>query len=147
MNKKIKILFLCEENSCRSQIAEGIVNNLYSHCCQAKSAGSRITEIDPKAILIMKEINIDISQQRSKLVDEFFNQEFDYVITLCGQDAKNNCPYFVGKVKERLFWDIPNPKLAKGEEKEILNFYREIRELLKEKIDELCKKLKGENNE
>lgn len=138
---KIKIFFLCEENSCRSQMAEGIVNNLYSYCCEAKSAGSRITEIDPRAILVMKEINIDISQQRSKLVNEFFNQEFDYVITLCGDDAKESCPYFVGKVKKRLVWKLPNPKLAIGSEQEVLNFYRKIRDLLKDKIDKLCKEL------
>ncbi len=137
--EKFKILFLCEENSCRSQIAEALVNNLYSYCCEAKSAGSRITPIDPKAISIMKEINIDISQQESKLVNKFFNQEFNYVITLCGEDAKENCPYFIGKVKERLFWAIPNPKLVKGSEEEVLNFYRKIRDLLKDKIDKLCK--------
>ncbi|MEO0110921.1 MAG: arsenate reductase ArsC [candidate division WOR-3 bacterium] len=139
--RKIKILFLCEENSCRSQMAEAIVNNFYSYCCEAKSAGSRLTEIDPKAILIMKEINIDISQQKSKLVNQFFNKEFDYVITLCGEDAKESCPYFIGKVKERLSWPIPNPKLAKGSEEEVLNFYRKIRDLLKSKIDKLCKEL------
>lgn len=142
--RKIKILFLCEENSCRSQIAEGIVNNLYPHCCEAKSAGSRITEIDQRAVLIMKEIGIDISKQRSKLVKEFFNQEFDYVITLCGDDAKENCPYFVGKAKERLFWNLPNPKLTKGTEKEVMDFYRKIRELIKDKIDKLCKELNKE---
>lgn len=140
--RKIKILFLCEENSCRSQMAEAIVNNLYSYCCEAKSAGSRITQIDPKAILIMEEINVNISQQKSKLVSEFFNQEFDYVITLCSEDAKENCPYFIGKVKERLFWPIPDPKLVKGSEEEILNFYRKTRDSLKDKIDKLCKEVK-----
>ncbi len=129
----MKILFLCEENSCRSQIAEGIVNHLYSHCCSAKSAGSKITPLDEKAILVMKEIGIDISQQKSKLVKEFLKEKFDYVITLCGEDAKETCPLFLGKAKNRLHWAIPNPK---GKE---ISFYRKIRDELIQKIEQLCK--------
>lgn len=129
----MKILFLCEENSCRSQMAEGIVNSLYFHCCSAKSAGSKITPLDEKAILVMKEIGIDISQQKSKLVKEFLKEEFDYVITLCGEDAQEACPFFLGKAKNRLHWAIPNPK---GGE---ISFYRKIRDELIQKIGQLCK--------
>jgi len=78
-------------------MAEGIVNHLYSHCCSAKSAGSKITPLDEKAILVMKEIGIDISQQKSKLVKEFLKEEFDYVITLCGENAQENLSLLFGK--------------------------------------------------
>jgi len=84
----------------------------------------------------MKKIGIDIADRRSKSVGEFAGQRFDYVITLCGDSAKDMCPAFVGDVGERLHWNYPDPIEAQGSEEEILKEYRVVRDGIKNKIDE-----------
>lgn len=103
------------------------------------SAGARKTYVHPVTVEIMKEIGIDISKQRSKSVKEFSGQEFDYVITLCGDYANDMCPAFIGKAKQRLHWNFPDPAEAKGNEKEILFAFRKARDEIKDKIDEFVK--------
>jgi arsenate reductase len=141
MNNKKRILFLCTTNSCRSQIAEGIVTYFYGDLFHVESAGSKITAVNPLAIKVMAEIGVDISKQRSKLVTEFAGQEFDYVITLCGGDSKTTCPVFLGKAKQELHWDFIDPAEAKGSEKEILDVFRKVRDEIKSKISQFVEQL------
>ncbi|MCM8767364.1 MAG: arsenate reductase ArsC [Candidatus Omnitrophica bacterium] len=126
-----KILFLCKENSARSQMAEGIVNYFYKDKFIAYSAGSKPKYVHPLAILVMKEIGIDISNQRSKSVVEYLDEKFDYVITVCAGDKNGACPVFYGDVGERIYWEIPDP----AQSNDIENF-RKVRDLLIEKIKE-----------
>ena len=125
-----KILFLCRENSARSQMAEGIVNYFYKDEFIAKSAGSVVKYVHPLAIEVLKEIGIDISTHRSKLVSEFLDEEFDYVITLCAGDKGKICPFFPGKAKNFIAWEIPDP--SEGD----INNFRKVRDMLIEKIKE-----------
>ncbi|HOK56187.1 MAG TPA: arsenate reductase ArsC [bacterium] len=130
-----KILFLCRENSARSQIAEGIVNYFYKDNFIAFSAGSIVKFVHPLAIEVMKEIGIDISNHRSKSIKEFLNEEFDYVITVCVGDKKGLCPFFPGKTKKTIAWEIPDPA-----EKNEIEGFRKVRDILKRKIDDFISK-------
>jgi arsenate reductase (thioredoxin) len=127
--KKIKILFLCTGNSCRSQMAEGLARSLKGDIIEAYSAGSRPIGIDPLAVKAMAEIGIDISGQRSKQVNEFGGMKFDYVITLCGGEAES-CPFFRGKAKfiHRGFDDPPELARGADSEEEALPHYRRVRD-------------------
>jgi len=131
----MKVLFLCTGNSCRSQMAEGFARFLKSDFINAYSAGTAPKGLDPRAIKVMAEVGIDITQQRSKHLDEFNNTEFDYVITLCDH-AHESCPLFPGKTKViRVGFDDP-PRLAAitASEEEILNHYRRVRDEIKQFI-------------
>jgi len=126
------ILFVCVKNSCRSQIAEAIVNNLYWQKFVAFSAGSKpLGMIDPLAIEVMKEIGIDISNQKSKGFESIKDIEFDYIITMgCGDE----CPTFLQRSVhnvQRISWDMPD-----SEDKPI-EFFREVRDEIERKIKEL----------
>ncbi len=88
-----KILFICTHNSARSHMAEGLMNALYSGRCRAFSAGTEPSAVNPYAVRVMQEIDIDISNHRSKSVDEFMDQDLDYVVTVCDH-AKESCPFF-----------------------------------------------------
>lgn len=137
-----KILFLCKENSVRSQMAEGIVNHFYKDNFVAYSGGSKPKFVHPYAISVMKEIGIDISNQRSKSVIEFLDEIFDYVITLCVGDKDGVCPVFPGKAVKMYYWKIPDPT-----EVGTLESFRVVRDILKERIEKFIKedvKLGGE---
>jgi len=138
-NKKKRILFLCTNNSCRSQMAEGLANFLGRDKVQAVSAGTDPTPVNPYAVRVMKEIGIDISTHHSKNLNRFHGQTFDYVITLC-DDARRNCPFFPGGAK-LLHWSLNDPAEAKGTEQEILSAFRETRDKLKERIIQLLGEL------
>jgi len=126
----VKILILCTGNSCRSQMAEGFLK-AFDDNLQVFSAGTDPShEVHPKAIQVMKELNIDLTNNYPKSVDEFLDQEFDYVITVCG-GAKENCPAFMGKVKHRLHIGFEDPADATGTEEEILTEFRKIRDEIK----------------
>ena len=135
---KKKVLFLCSGNSCRSQIAEGMLRQFYGDQYEVYSAGINPREIDQNAIEVMKEIGIDISHQFSKSVDQFLNQEFDIVITLCDRVEKA-CPTF-SKKSERLFWDIIDPAEGLEHQAELLEFFREIRDTIHNKVKEYFSK-------
>lgn len=141
MSDKKRILFLCTTNSCRSQMAEGIVKYFYGDICEVESAGSKIIAVHPFTIKVMAEIGVDISKQRSKLVTEFARQEFDYVITLCGGFSKTTCPVFLGKAKQTLHWDFIDPAEARGSEEERLAVFRKVRDEIKSKISDFVKQL------
>ncbi len=131
---KMKVLFLCTGNSCRSQMAEGFLRHLYGAKYEAHSAGTRPSVINPYAIKVMAEKGIDISNQRSKLIDEYKGQSFDKVITVC-DNAKESCPMFPVNT-ERLHWSFIDPAEATGTEGEKLKVFKDVRDQIHSKIAE-----------
>ncbi len=136
--KKTKVLILCVNNSARSQMAEGILRNLSQGRMEVHSAGARATEVNPFAIRAMKEINIDISGQRSKSAAEFANQLFDTVIAVC-DNASESCPAFPG-APERIHLSIEDPAAVKGNEEQKLRAFREARDELIRRLQEFASK-------
>ncbi len=135
---KNKILILCTSNSCRSQMAEGFLKSFDGEL-NVYSAGTNPSgAIHPKAILVMKEIGIDISGGYPKNVDEFLEKSFDYVITVC-DNARETCPVFIGNVKERLHIGFEDPAEAAGTEEEILAEFRKVRDEIKARFWEFYK--------
>lgn len=126
---KKMILFLCTHNSCRSQMAEGIVNFYLGDRFQAFSAGTEATRVHPLAIQVMAELGIDISGHRSKTLEEFSGEQFDHVITLCGS-ANEQCPVVFGGV-ERVHIGFDDPSQATGTPEEILQEFRRVRDEIK----------------
>ena len=127
---KKKILILCTGNSCRSQMAEGLLKS-FNDELEVYSAGTKpADEVNPKAVQVMKEIGIDISQNYPKMVDQFLNEPFDYVITVC-DNAKETCPVFIGKVGKQLHIGFEDPADATGTEEEILSVFRKVRDEIK----------------
>lgn len=127
---KKKILILCTGNSCRSQMAEGLLKSFDSEL-EVYSAGTNPSDkVNPKAVQVMKEIGIDISQNYPKMVDQFLNDPFDYVITVC-DNAKETCPVFIGKVGKQLHIGFEDPADATGTEEEILSVFRKVRDQIK----------------
>ncbi len=127
---KKKILILCTGNSCRSQMAEGILKSFDSEL-EVYSAGTNPADkVNPKAVQVMKEIEIDISQNYPKMVDQFLNDPFDYVITVC-DNAKETCPVFIGKVGKQLHIGFEDPADATGTEEEVLSVFRKVRDEIK----------------
>lgn len=132
-----KVLFLCTGNSCRSQIAEAIVNARYSKEWRAFSAGTRpIGFIHPMAIQVLREIRIE-HHGESKGVDQFRNDDFDLVITVC-DDANEECPVWLGKGK-RVHEGFRDPAKAEGTDDERLVVFRQVRDEILEKIPNLLK--------
>lgn len=123
------ILVLCTGNSCRSQIAEGYLQYFAGNKAKVYSAGIETHGVNPKAISVMKEDGIDISNHTSNNVNEYAGIDFDFVITVC-DNAKENCPYFPTKAK-KFHHDFPDPAKAKGTEEEIKNEFRNVRGLIK----------------
>lgn len=140
---KIKVLFLCTGNSCRSQIAEGWARNLKGDVIEPYSAGLRPIGVNPRAIKVMAEAGIDISAQTSKHIDELPGINFDYVITLC-DNAREHCPVFGGKAKliHKVFGD---PTLVMGNEEEIMAAFRRTRDNIRAFIEILPESLESKN--
>ena len=135
---KLKILFLCTGNSCRSQMAEGWTRHLKGDLIDPYSAGVEPHGIDPRAVRAMAEIGIDISRHRSKDVSEVEHIDFDYVITLCDR-AHESCPYFPARTKLlHVGFDDP-PKLAAGcsTEEEAMIFYRRVCDEIRAFVEKL----------
>jgi len=137
MNEKKRVLFLCSGNSARSQMAEGLMKSLGSDQWDVKSGGTFPSYVHPLAIRVMEEIGIDISQQTSKAYDQFLQEKFDYIITLCDQTAIS-CPAFPGD-GVRIHWSLEDPVVAIGTIDERLVVFRRVRDEIKEKIEELLK--------
>jgi arsenate reductase (thioredoxin) len=132
MNPKLKILFLCTGNSCRSQMAEGWARALKADAIEPYSAGIETHGLNPHAVRVMAEAGVDISTQRSKHIDELREIPFDYVVTVCGH-AHEHCPVFRGKAKVvHVGFDDP-PRLAAHAktEEERLAPYRRVRDEIK----------------
>ena len=126
---KTHILFLCTHNSCRSQMAEALANHFLGDHCQAFSAGTESTRVNPLAAQVLTELGVDTSHLRSKTMDEFSGQSFDHVVTLCG-DANEKCPLFFGGV-ERLHRGFEDPSRLKGCEEDVLPEFRRVRDEIK----------------
>jgi arsenate reductase len=128
MNKRI--LILCTGNSCRSQMAEGFLKS-FDKNLEVFSAGTKpSSQVHPKAIQVMKEVGIDLSGNYPKHSDQFINDPFDYVITVC-DNAKESCPVFIGKVGKQLHIGFEDPADATGTEEEILAVFRRVRDEIK----------------
>lgn len=133
----MKIVFLCVANSARSQMAEGIARSLLASNVEVVSAGSRPSFVHPLAIEAMKELNIDISGQTSKCVDELDFSNAAYVITLCADEV---CPVFIGSA-QKLHWPLTDPAARELNHSEQLDQFRKVRDQLAQKIYRLIEEL------
>ena len=132
VSNKLKVLFLCTGNSCRSQMAEGWARHLKSPFLDAYSAGTNPHGMNERAVKVMAEVGVDINTQHSKHLDELKDIEFNYVVTVCG-NANESCPVFAGSTKKvHVGFDDP-PFLAKSakSEDEALSHYRRVRDEIK----------------
>lgn len=132
----MKILILCTGNSCRSQMAHGFVQAIDSSFQVFSGGTNPASQVNPKAINVMKEVGIDISSHTPTNVSEYLNEDWDYVITVCG-GAKESCPTFNGKVKNRLHIGFEDPSDATGTEEYIMSEFRRIRDEIKLKFTNL----------
>lgn len=132
--EKVRVLILCTGNSARSQMAEGWLNHLAGDRFQAFSAGSQPAGyVHLLAIRVMAEVGIDISQHRSKSMNEFLGQPFDYVITVCAPAAEA-CPVYPGPAR-RLHWPFDDPAEASGSEEERLAVFRRVRDAIRARLE------------
>ncbi len=129
---KTRVLILCTGNSARSQMGEGLLRQLAGDRVDVFSAGTKPSVVNPYAIRAMEQRGIDISGQRSKHLNEYSEQPFDYVITVCDQAAEV-CPLFPGKA-ERIHWSFPDPAATGGSDDEILASFARVRDDLEAKL-------------
>ena len=123
----MKILILCTGNSCRSQMAHGFLKS-FDNNLQVASAGTEPADtVNPKAVEVMKEKDIDISKHNPSMVDEYLDEIWDYVITVC-DDANEKCPVFIGKVNHRMHIGFEDPSHATGSEEFIRSEFRRVRD-------------------
>ncbi|MFH1985970.1 MAG: arsenate reductase ArsC [Pseudomonadota bacterium] len=129
MKTRLKILFLCTGNSCRSQMAEGWARHLKSDTLEVASAGVETHGLNPLAVKVMAEAGVDISGHRSKLVDAFVDRDWDAVVTVCGS-AHERCPLFRGRARiiHKGFDDPPALARDAKTEEEALVYYRRVRD-------------------
>lgn len=127
MSKKKKILVLCTGNSARSQMAEGLLRHIMQGKYEVYSAGIKPSIVRPEAIQVLSEIGIDISQNRSKSVDEFLTEEIDYVLTVC-DNAKETCPYFPAKTKVIHHSFEDPPAIGEADEDTTISVFRRVRD-------------------
>jgi arsenate reductase len=135
MNHKKRVLILCTGNSARSQMAEGLLRHDSGEQFEVVSAGTKASFVRPEAIAVMRELGIDISGHRSKDVDEFQGQQFDYVITVCDH-ARETCPVFFGAA-QKLHRDFEDPAAVSGSEEQRLAVFRRVRDQLRLYLKEL----------
>ena len=131
--RKKHVLFVCTHNSARSQMAEGLMNALYGDLCEAHSAGTEPSEVNPRAVLVLLEMGIDITHHRSQNVREFLDRDFDYVITVCDH-ARETCPVFPGGGK-LIHHSFADPAAVRGSEQEKQAAFRKARDEIKAWIE------------
>lgn len=129
---KQKVLFICNQNSGRSQMAEALLRMLYSDRFESYSAGVVPSQVNPYAIKAMEKLGVDMSGHRSKSIDEFKDAEFDYVVTVCDQ-AKETCPYFPGR---HVIHHSFSSASTEGGEEDILASFVGVREEIRDWIEE-----------
>jgi arsenate reductase len=132
MSEKKRVLILCTGNSARSQMAEGLLRHDAGDMFEVASAGVEPSHVRPQAIEVMREVAIDISNHRSKSVDEFTSKEFDYVITVC-DNANERCPAFPG-ITQRIHWSFDDPAVVEGEAQEKLAVFRRVRDEIRDRL-------------
>jgi arsenate reductase len=137
MNKK-RLLVLCTGNSARSQMGEGLFRHIGGEPWEVHSAGTRPSLVRPEAIAVMRELEIDITGHRSKSVDEFSGQFFDYVVTVC-DNARDNCPVFPSSAT-RIHWSFEDPAAVQGTEEVRLAAFRRIRDQIRARVEEFFAK-------
>jgi arsenate reductase (thioredoxin) len=130
------VLILCTGNSARSQMAEGLLRHDAGERFHVESAGTKPAPVRPEAIAVMKEIGIDISGQRSKSVDAFAGQSFDYVLTVC-DSARESCPVYPGHTN-RLHHSFEDPAAVKGCEEERLSVFRRVRDQIRDYLKDFA---------
>lgn len=142
----MKILILCTGNSCRSQMAHGFLQS-FAPTWIVQSAGTKASgKLNPKAVEVMKEAGVDISHHTSDSVDKYLNDEWDYVVTVCG-GAKETCPMFSGKVKHQLHIGFDDPSDAEGTPEFIQSEFIRVRDQIKEAFYNFYIKIKEENEQ
>lgn len=130
----MKILIICTGNTCRSQMAEGFLKS-FDTILEVYSAGTVAEDkVNPFAVKVMAELNVDISQQDPESVDKYLDHNFDFVITVC-DGAKEICPVFTGNVKNRIHIGFDDPANAQGTEEEVLPVYRRVRDQIKDRFN------------
>ena len=129
---KPKVLFVCTQNSCRSQMAEGLLRHDARDLFEVFSAGTKPSQVRSEAIAVMRELGIDISGHRSKSVEEFTGQHFDYVITVC-DNAQESCPVFPA-LTTRIHWSLEDPAAVEGSEEQRFEAFRRIRDELRRRV-------------
>jgi arsenate reductase (thioredoxin) len=136
MDNRLKVLILCTGNSCRSQMAQGFLQS-FNRNLDVYSAGTKASGyINEKAIAVMKEVGVDISNHTSDPVEKYLNEEWDYVITVCG-GANEECPVFAGKVKNRLHIGFDDPSHVTGSDEFIWSEFRRVRDEIKREFENL----------
>jgi arsenate reductase len=134
----MKILILCTGNSCRSQMAHGFLQSFDKNITVCSAGTEPAKQVNQKAVLALKEVGIDISHHTPKMVDQYLNEEWDFVITVCDH-ANETCPAFFGKVKHRLHIGFEDPSQATGSEEFIRGEFRRIRDDIKTRFFEFYK--------
>ena len=134
---KQRVLFLCTGNSARSQMAEGLLRHWAGDRFEVFSAGTRPAGLNPNAVTAMAEMGIDIAGRRSKSVEEFADQQFDYVITVC-DSAKEACPIFPGAA-QRIHYSFQDPAAAQGSAEEQMAVFRRVRDQIDERLREFLR--------
>lgn len=127
----MKILILCTGNSCRSQMAHGFLQSFNKDITVCSAGTEPAQKVNPKAIVVMKEVGVDISGHHPKLVNQYLDQNWDYVITVCGH-ANETCPVFPGKVNNRMHIGFDDPSHAIGTDEYIWSEFRRVRDEIKE---------------
>ena len=131
-DKPIRVLVVCTHNSARSQMAEALLRRIGGERFEVYSAGTEATRVHPLAVRAMADVGIDISDARSKHLDEFIADRFDYVITVCDR-ARETCPVFPGE-PQRIHWSFPDPAAVEGTEEERLRAFRRVRDELTQRL-------------
>jgi arsenate reductase len=134
---KRKVLFICVHNSARSQMAEAFLKQICGQEFEAHSAGIEPGQLNPIVVEAMKELDIDISGNKTNSVSDFLARPFDYVVTVCDETSAERCPVFPGKTK-RLHWGFPDPSSFQGTHEERLAKTRRVRDAIKAKIEVWC---------
>lgn len=132
MANKLKLMFLCTGNSCRSQMADGLAKKIGGDRFEVYSAGVEAHGINPRAIQIMAELHIDISKNTSDIIDPNLLNEMDYVITLC-EDAEERCPTIPVHVT-KYHWPFPDPAKSTGTDEEIMEEFRTVRDAIAKRL-------------
>ncbi|MEI6049578.1 MAG: arsenate reductase ArsC [Bacteroidota bacterium] len=141
MDKK-NVLFVCVHNSARSQMAEALLKHIAGDRFEAESAGLEPGKLNPLAIEVMQEIEIDISQNKTKSVFDFYKQgkRYDYVITVCDESQAQKCPVFPGTVAtKRIHWSFDDPASFQGTWEDRLEQARQVRDKIKQQIEQWIK--------
>jgi arsenate reductase (thioredoxin) len=135
--EKQRVLFVCEHNSARSQMAEAWANHLFGEWLKAESAGLEAGKLNPLVVRVMKEVGIDISHKGTQSAFDLVKagRLYSYVVTLCDEAAAERCPFFPG-ITQRLHWSFAAPSQFGGSEEEKLAEIRKIRDAIRQKIEE-----------